>query len=42
MRIARSPSTYSMWASFYGKVPLLNINNQSQIVKLEEFCIVDG
>ncbi len=36
------PSTYSMWASFYGKVPLLNINNQSQTVKLEDFCIVDG
>ena len=34
------PSTYSMWASFYGKVPLLSINNQSQIVKLEDFCIV--
>jgi hypothetical protein len=35
------PSTYSMWASFYGKVPLLHINDPSQVVNLEEFYIVE-
>jgi hypothetical protein len=34
------PSTYSMWASFYGKVPLLHILDQSQVVKIEDFSIV--
>ncbi|MBD2188610.1 alpha-1,2-fucosyltransferase [Pseudanabaena mucicola] len=34
------PSTYSMWASFYGKVPLLHIREKSQILKLENFTIV--
>lgn len=30
------PSTYSMWASFYGKVPLYRINDPSY-----NFCIKD-
>jgi hypothetical protein len=33
------PSTYSSWASFYGKVPLLHIADRSQIVKIEDFSI---
>lgn len=34
------PSTFSMWASFYGKVPLLHIETASQSIKLEDFFIV--
>ncbi len=32
-----APSTYSGWASFYGKVPLLFITDRSQIIKIEDF-----
>ncbi len=34
------PSTFSMWASFYGKVPLLHIETSSQSIKLEDFYMV--
>jgi hypothetical protein len=34
------PSTFSMWASFYGKVPLLHIETSSQSIKPEDFLIV--
>jgi hypothetical protein len=34
------PSTYSSWASFYGKIPLLHIADRSQIVRIEDFSIV--
>jgi Glycosyl transferase family 11 len=35
------PSTYSMWASFYGKVPLSHILDQSQLIKIGNFSIVE-
>jgi len=35
------PSTYSMWASFYGKVPLLHIIDKSQSVNIEDFLTVN-
>lgn len=31
------PSTYSWWASFYGKVPLFHIENKNVIIKEENF-----
>ncbi|MFN5837557.1 MAG: hypothetical protein ACK47J_12755, partial [Pseudanabaena sp.] len=34
------PSTYSMWASFYGMVPLLHIYDKHQIINLKDFLIV--
>jgi hypothetical protein len=37
-----APSTYSGWASFYGKVPLLFITDRSQIINVEDFSIVGG
>jgi hypothetical protein len=33
------PSTYSMWASFYGQKPILAIENKSCIVKKMDFSI---
>jgi hypothetical protein len=33
------PSTYSGWASFYGKVPLMPIAEANQAVPIEEFRI---
>jgi hypothetical protein len=33
------PSTYSAWASFYGKVPLLYIENNKMIFKEEDFKV---
>lgn len=34
------PSTFSMWASFYGKVPLLHIQNQAQPIAAADFLVV--
>lgn len=34
------PSTFSMWASFYGKVPLLHIENQAQRIAAADFLVV--
>jgi hypothetical protein len=31
------PSTFSIWASFYGKVPLAQINSKDEIIKLGEY-----
>lgn len=31
------PSTYTMWASFYGKVPLYTIENSNHIIQLSNF-----
>lgn len=36
------PSTYSMWASFYGKKPLLKFRTQDQQLKLEDFQLDYG
>jgi len=35
------PSTFTAWSSFYGKVPLLAINNQKSKISLTDFKIVD-
>ena len=35
------PSTYSMWASFYGKVPLLFLTIPNQQVNLSDFKVID-
>lgn len=34
------PSTYSLWASFYGKVPLLFFTTPDQLVNLSDFKVV--
>lgn len=31
------PSTYTMWASFYGNKPLLKLRDRQQIIKMEDF-----
>lgn len=36
------PSTYSSWASFYGKVPLIHLQNAQQKIDLSEFAIAKG
>ena len=36
------PSTYSRWASFYGKVPLLRIKDPVQRISVEDFLVVQG
>lgn len=36
------PSTYTMWASFYGNKPLLKIINSDQIIKMSDFKIDFG
>lgn len=33
------PSSYSMWASFYGQVPLLHLHTAQQPVALEDFAV---
>ena len=32
------PSTYSLWASFYGKVPIVHIKSQNNPISLDNFC----
>lgn len=34
------PSTFSMWASFYGETPLLHLNTSDRSVKFSEFEVV--
>ena len=36
------PSTYSMWASYYGEKPLLQIVNKNQTIHLSDFKTVDS
>lgn len=36
------PSTFSMWASFYGKVPLCQIHDKEQKMALNRFSVVLG
>ena len=36
------PSTYSMWASFYGNVPLLMIKEPTQNMCLSDFRVIKG
>lgn len=31
------PSTFSIWASFYGKIPLAQIFKKDDVVKLDEY-----
>lgn len=33
------PSTYSLWASFYGKVPIMHIKKQDCSILLNNFCL---
>ena len=33
------PSSYSMWASFYGQVPLLHLEHADQPVSLPDFQV---
>jgi hypothetical protein len=40
--IVGPPSTYSMWASFYGQVPLYIVRNINHVPNLEDFNIVKG
>lgn len=35
------PSTFSSWASFYGKVPYLHLNSKDEIVNMSKFLIND-
>lgn len=37
-----APSTFTMWASFYGKVPLNIIRQPDQSQKLTDFIVLDG
>ena len=36
------PSTYSMWASFYGNVPIYQVREGNAVPTLEEFRVVEG
>lgn len=36
------PSTYTMWASFYGDRPLLKIRERHQTIKMEDFVVDYG
>ncbi|HVP81201.1 MAG TPA: alpha-1,2-fucosyltransferase [Thermodesulfobacteriota bacterium] len=36
------PSTYSMWASFYGKVPALEITSAKQAIDVKCFTVASG
>ncbi len=36
------PSTFSMWASFYGEVPLLHIKSSEQNIALHDFSVCKG
>ena len=40
--IVGPPSTYTLWSSFYGKVPLLVVRDSSQKFEREDFRIADG
>ena len=40
--IVGPPSTYSMWASFYGQVPLYIVRDINHVPNLEDFTIVKG
>jgi hypothetical protein len=33
------PSTFTLWASFFGGVPLYTINNSSDSLRIESFAI---
>jgi hypothetical protein len=35
------PSTFSSWASFYGKVPYLHLNSKDEMVNMSKFLIND-
>ncbi|MBO9701645.1 MAG: alpha-1,2-fucosyltransferase [Sporocytophaga sp.] len=39
--IAGPPSTYTMWASFYGEKPLYMIKNLDNLFELKDFRIID-
>jgi hypothetical protein len=36
-----APSTFTMWASFYGKVPLNVIRSPDQTQKLTDFVVLE-
>lgn len=36
------PSTYSSWASFYGKVPLLRLESKDMVIREKDFKIVES
>jgi hypothetical protein len=36
------PSTFTMWASYYGSVPLLILKNKMQQVRLNDFSVMKG
>jgi Glycosyl transferase family 11 len=36
------PSTYGMWASFYGKTPLCVVSDPDQIISIDSFVICEG
>lgn len=36
------PSTYTMWASFYGRVPLYSVLDPGRAPRLEDFAVVSG
>lgn len=36
------PSTFSLWASFYGAVPVLHIETPLQIFELDDFTVFEG
>ncbi len=36
------PSTFTMWASFYGKVPLNIIRRSDQSQQLSDFIVLEG
>lgn len=41
--IVSPPSTYGMWASFYGKTPLYIVNDPHQIISTpESFTVCEG
>jgi len=40
--IVSPPSTYGMWASFYGKTPLYTINDPCQIITAAGFSMCEG
>ncbi|MFM2135827.1 MAG: hypothetical protein RL021_1227, partial [Bacteroidota bacterium] len=39
--IVGPPSTYSIWASYYGNVPLYLVRNPEKRFQLDEFKIID-
>jgi len=36
------PSTFTQWASFYGKVPLCIIDHPQKILSIDQFCVWKG